>query len=94
MNRATRLIGAMLLTGSAFADDVQPEKMDRLGACRAEVQKLCANVQPGGGRILACLKQNQASISADCKAKLEAIAAKKRDGREPANGMDNKPIRN
>ena len=39
-------------------------------ACRADVQSLCAGVQPGGGRIVACLKQNQAKLSPDCRAAL------------------------
>jgi len=85
MKQAVGLIGALLLAGSVFADDVQPTKMDRLGACRAEVQKLCPDVQPGGGRIVACLKQNQASISSDCRAKLEAMAEKRRAGKGPPN---------
>ena len=35
-------------------------------ACGQDVQTLCAEVSPGGGRILQCLKENQASVSADC----------------------------
>jgi hypothetical protein len=89
MKQAVGLIGALLLAGSVLADDVQPTKMDRLGACRAEVQKLCPNIQPGGGRIVACLRQNQASISSDCKAKLEAMAEKRHEGKGPPNGTGN-----
>ena len=36
-------------------------------ACEADVQKLCAGVQPGGGRILACLKQHKDQVSDGCK---------------------------
>jgi hypothetical protein len=36
-------------------------------ACTADVQKLCAGVQPGGGRIIACLKQHKDEVSAGCK---------------------------
>jgi len=86
-----RLIGAMLLAGSVLADDIQPAKMDRLGACRSEVQKLCADVQPGGGRIVACLRQNQANISADCKTRLEAMAAQRRAGKRPDPGTEPAP---
>ena len=36
-------------------------------ACETDVQKLCANVQPGGGRILACLRQHKDQVSDGCK---------------------------
>jgi hypothetical protein len=36
-------------------------------ACEADVQKLCNGVQPGGGRILACLKQHKDEVSVGCK---------------------------
>jgi hypothetical protein len=36
-------------------------------ACDTDIQKLCAGVQPGGGRILACLKQHKDQVSDSCK---------------------------
>jgi hypothetical protein len=35
-------------------------------ACGQDVQTLCSEVNPGGGRILKCLKENKASVSAGC----------------------------
>jgi TolB-like protein len=40
---------------------------ERNRACRPDVQRLCRDVQPGGGRILACLKQHTADLSDECK---------------------------
>jgi hypothetical protein len=34
--------------------------------CHAEAQTLCADVPPGGGRIIECLGQNAASLSPTC----------------------------
>ena len=36
-------------------------------ACETDIQKLCTGVQPGGGRILACLKQHKDEVSDGCK---------------------------
>ena len=36
-------------------------------ACAADAQKLCAGVQPGGGRILQCLKEHKDEVSDGCK---------------------------
>src|SRR5260370_27991466 len=36
-------------------------------ACEADIQNLCAGVQPGGGKILACLKQHKDQVSDGCK---------------------------
>jgi hypothetical protein len=35
-------------------------------ACKTEIQTLCANVEPGEGRILACLDNHQENVGADC----------------------------
>lgn len=37
-------------------------------ACMADLQKLCGDVQPGGGRIVQCLRQHQDQVSDGCKA--------------------------
>lgn len=37
-------------------------------ACKPDVEKFCQGVQPGGGRIVACLKQHEAELSESCKA--------------------------
>src|ERR1019366_10714037 len=36
-------------------------------ACADDAQKLCAGVQPGGGRIVACLREHKDSLSDRCK---------------------------
>jgi hypothetical protein len=40
---------------------------DARAACETDIQKLCTGVQPGGGRILACLKQHKDQVSDGCK---------------------------
>lgn len=53
----------------------QAEDKDRPGACRADVEKLCKGIQPGGGRIAMCLKQHASEVSPGCR---EAIAGAKK----------------
>jgi hypothetical protein len=36
-------------------------------ACKSDIQALCPSVQPGGGRILACLKEHKDKVSDPCK---------------------------
>lgn len=43
-------------------------------ACQADAAKLCPGVQPGGGRVLACLKQHEAELSAGCQAALPRLS--------------------
>jgi hypothetical protein len=68
---------AALLSGSAFATDNPPTGGASRGPCRADVEKLCPNVQPGGGRIIACLKQNKNKVSDSCKSMIEKARAKR-----------------
>ncbi len=63
--RASPLL-LLLAAGAARAED----------ACRPDVERLCAGIPPGGGRIAACLKANQAQVSPACKAELASVARK------------------
>jgi hypothetical protein len=58
---------ALLTLGSARAGD---------DACRADVERLCTGIAPGGGRIAACLKANEAQVSPECKAELASVSRK------------------
>ncbi len=68
--RPTFVIAALLAAGSARAAD---------DACRADVERLCAGIPQGGGRIAACLKANEAQVSPACKAELASVARKVRE---------------
>ena len=40
--------------------------------CRADAERLCANVKKGGGRIIACLKEHSADLSPACREDVSA----------------------
>jgi Cysteine rich repeat len=54
-------------------------------ACAEDAQKLCAEVQPGGGRIVACLKAHKESLSDRCK-KAAGVAANPGSSSAPSAG--------
>jgi len=66
----------VLSSGAALAAD-QPRSSSPRAACKADVEKLCSGVHPGGGRILGCLKQNEAQVSATCKDAIEKARERK-----------------
>jgi hypothetical protein len=76
MNRFALLMLCAAASGMprAEADDASAIAILRAG-CAEDAQRLCAGVQPGGGRILACLKQNKDSLSDKCKQAAQQIAA-------------------
>jgi hypothetical protein len=43
--------------------------------CAADIKKACANIEPGGGRIAACIKDNIRDLSEACKGRLAKVAA-------------------
>src|SRR5450755_4007559 len=64
--RVVLVVCAAIAAQSALADD-QPTLAAIRAACAEDAQKLCAGVQPGGGRIVACLKEHKDSLSDQCK---------------------------
>jgi Cysteine rich repeat len=77
---ARRVVFATVLTVSSFAlaQNAPPAPPPEGGghgefakvreACRADVERLCKDVDPGHGHIRECLKAHQAELSEGCKA--------------------------
>jgi hypothetical protein len=42
-------------------------------ACSGDITQFCKEIQPGGGRIIKCLKEREKELSPPCSAKLELI---------------------
>jgi len=65
------LVALMSAAPSAFAQQAAAMKY-----CKADYERLCPGVQPGGGRILGCLKAHKEEISIGCGKALQAMKAK------------------
>jgi len=48
------------------AEMVADNMREAVNACRGDIDKLCAQTQPGQGRIAACLAANKTSASKSC----------------------------
>jgi hypothetical protein len=62
-------IGIVLGMGSSAA--LAQTVSERL-ACRGDFGKFCKGVQPGGGRVIACLSKYEDKLSDDCRKVVEA----------------------
>jgi hypothetical protein len=63
-------IALALWSSSAMAQEKLPAR-----ACAADIKSKCAEVQPGEGRIRACVKEHLGEFSEPCQAKLAKLAA-------------------
>jgi hypothetical protein len=81
------VVVALVIPTFALAEPGGPQ-----GACKSDLQLLCAGVQPGGGRIRDCMKEHRTQLSAGCKM---AIADRmlERPSHAAANGSaSGKPV--
>ena len=64
------LVSAAYLVAASAQTQVPPqvrgEAMTLMQVCRGDYDRLCAGVQPGGGRVLACLHEHSHQVSAAC----------------------------
>jgi Cysteine rich repeat len=68
---------ALLASPAAMA----AERAKISDACKADIKKLCPDVKPGGGRIMACMREKKDQMSAECKSDLAKQAGEKKDSK-------------
>jgi hypothetical protein len=71
---AASVLGVVLISLSG----PQAAKAQRgaLAACKADAEKICPGVAPGGGKLIECLKQHENDVTIGCAKELKAIKAK------------------
>ena len=69
-------LGALALVlafALAFAPPAWAARDATMQACRADYGKLCAGIQPGGGRVAECLQGHAAELTPACKAAMDQL---------------------
>jgi hypothetical protein len=78
VNRFVALVAVSLAfaVGASMAQAQQrnasPDRERVRQACAADIQRLCAGVQPGGGQLVRCIREHRSELSPACQ---EALAA-------------------
>jgi hypothetical protein len=47
-----------------------------LSHCKADAERICPGVTPGGGKLIECLKQHTDDVSVGCAKALKAVKTK------------------
>ncbi len=71
--RTIIVLAFLSLSGVAGAQELTAEQRS---ACMGDYEKFCKGVEPGGGRIIACLSKSSDKLTSNCK-KVLAAAEKK-----------------
>ena len=51
----------------------QAQAQGQFAYCKADIQRLCRGVQPGGRRLLACLKAHEDDLTVGCAKELKSL---------------------
>lgn len=74
----TAALMLVLATGSLHAQQMSREEAQKLrAACEADIRRLCPGISPGGGRLMACVREKPDQLSRPCAEALKAAAAAK-----------------
>jgi hypothetical protein len=71
------LVSALSLVAFASSEPgALAQQAEAMRYCKADIARLCPGVQPGGGRIIGCLKAHKEEMSIGCGKALQAMKAK------------------
>ena len=79
MKKLIFVLGALLLAQvhPAIAQEILIDGLEAAISCAGDIRKHCSGIEPGEGRIKACIKEKFAELSPECKDALgELIAAR------------------
>lgn len=72
--RRLLLIGMFFASAQAFAQASKMEELEALRTyCKPDIERLCPNVEPGGGRIKECLMAQKEQMTVGCAQALQKL---------------------
>ncbi len=63
---------------------VQKRLEEAKQACAKDIEKFCADVTPGGGRLMKCLKPHLNELTPECREKFGQVKTRMEGGKKPA----------
>lgn len=67
-------IGIFFASAQAFAQASKMEELEALRTyCKPDIERLCPNVEPGGGRIKECLRAQKEQMTVGCAQALQKL---------------------
>ncbi len=66
-------LGAACSLGLIFIAAPPAAHAQGFAYCKADVGRLCPGVQPGGGRVIKCLKAHENEVSVGCAKELKKV---------------------
>jgi hypothetical protein len=78
MRHRSLIAGIIALCLLAAPAKAQAQQMEDLKSyCMSDIERLCKGIEPGGGRIVQCLKGHKKEMSVGCAQALQKLKAKK-----------------
>jgi hypothetical protein len=60
----------------AFAGPIPTASAAGLAQCKADAERICPGITPGGGKLIGCLKEHKDEVSVGCAKALKGIKEK------------------
>jgi hypothetical protein len=65
--KTLRLILVAAVAFCFISSPAHAQAINAKGSCKADIEKFCKDIRPGQGRIVKCMQQHEAELSAACK---------------------------
>ena len=69
-------LAVALIAPNQHAAHAQGAASGALAACKADAERICPSVKPGGGKLIGCLKEHENDVTIGCAKELKAIKSK------------------